>query len=380
MTAGKPKGQESPLKLAFISDIHLYHNRVPTERMLRGLKKAFPDNRETGELDAIFIGGDLFDQTAHLDSDVRAIEMWMADLLYICKRWNIVLRVLEGTPSHDRGQSAHFEIINDISGIGADCKYVETLSVEHLDTLGISVLYVPDEWRLDPEDTWADVKQCLSHANLQKVDYAVMHGLFEFQLPAHLNLPTHRSERYLDIVNRYISIGHHHAMRVEGRIFAQGSFDRLAHGEEGSKGHIRVLDQREPDRVGDEIVFVENAEATPFVTVDVPEEEEALKAKLSELSTLPAGSHVRLACKRDSEAIPRLQAWRTDSPHYAITFKYLKDVQSTEQFKAVLGQTFVPTTLTPNDVRPMMGERLARRGLSSEDVEQALRLVEDCSL
>jgi len=369
------KGKK-PLHLAFVSDIHLCHSRVSSRNILSSLKQAFPDNRETGNLDAIFIGGDLFDQVAHLsDADVQAIELWMADLLHICKRWSIVLRILEGTPSHDRGQSVLFETINDITGIGADCKYVDTLSIETIDSLGISVLYVPDEWRMDPEDTWQDVHEVLAQHNMTQVDYAVMHGMFEFQLPTNVILPCHDSARYESIVRRYISIGHHHTARFQGRIFAQGSLDRLAHGEEGAKGHVRVTDYGEPNHAGDEIVFVENTLATRFVTYEGEAlSPDKIEETLVEASALPPGSHIRFTVPRNGDCLPMLQAFKYNSPLHHCTFKYLKS-EDAVQFKPVLGQTFTPTPLGVNDVESVIGGRLKDKGLDTATLSGAISLL-----
>jgi hypothetical protein len=365
-----------PLHLAFVSDIHLCHSRVSSKNILKSLKAAFPDNRETGALDAIFIGGDLFDQVAHLsDADVQAIELWMADLLSVCKRWNIILRVLEGTPSHDRGQSVLFETINTITGIQADCKYVDTLSIERMESLGLDVLYVPDEWRMDPEDTWQDVQAVLLQHGLDSVDYAIMHGMFEFQLPTNVVLPCHDSERYQSIVKRYISMGHHHAARFHGRIFAQGSLDRLAHGEEGAKGHVRVTDYGCKDHAGDEIVFVENPHATRFVTYEGEAlSDERVEETLKEAGSLPPGSHVRFTVPRNDACLPLLQAFKHNAPLIHCTFKYLKSEEAA-QFKPVLGQTFTPTPLGRNDAEALMANRLAQKGVEAHLSQNALALL-----
>ena len=91
-------------KFASISDIHLHHPHNTTIEIIENLDKyAFPDNVQTASLDAIFIGGDLFDRIMTLnDPDVPVVEHWMERLLRLCKKHDILLRVLEGTPSHTR--------------------------------------------------------------------------------------------------------------------------------------------------------------------------------------------------------------------------------------------------------------------------------------
>ena len=60
------------------------------------------------------------------------------------KPYNIILRILEGTPSHDWKQSKLFIHLNDLTKAGTDVKYIDSLSIEYIDKFGINVLY-PDE-------------------------------------------------------------------------------------------------------------------------------------------------------------------------------------------------------------------------------------------
>jgi predicted MPP superfamily phosphohydrolase len=153
-------------KIATVSDIHLHHDRVPAKVIIESLMRAFPDNWETAELDAIIIAGDLFDKIMRIGSDnpdYAIIHAWMVMFLEMCARLKIAVRILEGTPSHDRGQSKMMEIINDdleLAGVvKADLKYFDTVTVDWDETLGLHILYVPDEVHPDPEKVWEYVSQ-----------------------------------------------------------------------------------------------------------------------------------------------------------------------------------------------------------------------------
>ena len=182
------------LEIACLSDIHLGHGLVPTSDIINRLYKALPSNAESDKLDIIFVAGDVFDQLLFLpDAPVLDIQIWIADLFELCHRHNIALRVLEGTPSHDRGQGKQFEMIYLTVGYDrddkfVDFKYVPTLSIEYIELLDINVLYVPDEWDHDPDITWESVKNLLKDQGLEQVDFAVMHGNFEYHLPDHLKI------------------------------------------------------------------------------------------------------------------------------------------------------------------------------------------------
>lgn len=183
-TSSVMRKKPSELYIASFSDVHLGHPKTPTVSILRNLRKAFPDTEETGKLDLIFIVGDLFDRLLDMpDPSVPEIKIWFHQFLRMCAKRDIVVRVLEGTPSHDWKQSWLMDSINTQSGYNVDLKYVTTLSIEHIERFGINILYVPDEWLPETDDTWKEVLQHLGQHNLDQVDYALIHGSFNYQLP-----------------------------------------------------------------------------------------------------------------------------------------------------------------------------------------------------
>ena len=186
------------LNFASISDVHLGHRNALTIETLTQLRHAFPDTHQTAELDIVFICGDLFDNLLRANQpELIDIKIWIVEFLRLCKRHNILIRVLEGTSSHDWKQNRLLPTLNTIADIHADLKYHENLSIDYIESLDCHVLYVPDEWHASNFDlTWKDVQQLLIEHQLEKVDIAVMHGLFEFQVPAQIKIPTHRLDRY----------------------------------------------------------------------------------------------------------------------------------------------------------------------------------------
>lgn len=232
------------LNIASFSDVHVFHKQTPTRLILDNLTKAFPDDKDTQELDAIFIPGDFFDRPNYLhDGDSILVFDWINRFLRMCSKYNIVVRVLEGTPSHDRTQTSLFDVVARNLETPIDCKVVDTLSIEHVTSLGIDVLYLPDEWKHDHSDIWDDVVDVLNDNGLKQVDYVLMHGMFEYQLPSHLRLDTHRSSKWTKICKRKILCGHIHTSSHFKNILVAGSFDRIAHGEEEAKGHWRIYEK-----------------------------------------------------------------------------------------------------------------------------------------
>ena len=361
----------SELYMASLSDVHLGHPKTPTSSILRNLRKAFPDTEETGKLDLIFIVGDLFDRLLSVpDPAVIEIKTWFHQFLRMCAKRDIVVRVLEGTPSHDWKQSWLMDSINQQAEYGVDLKYVTTLSIEYLERFGINILYVPDEWLPETDDTWKEVVQLLRQRNLEKVDYALIHGSFTYQLPPAVSAPTHDPERYLGIVSKYIFVGHVHKSSVYERILAHGSFDRLSHGEEEAKGHWRV--KATPER--DHVTFIETKDATKYVTVNCVgiQVEDALE-RLKVVANLPDGSHVRVMASKTDPIMASLDVLRVEYPTIHWTSKAVETETKSVQANLLvdLRSSFQQLNITPDNLPELIMRRL-------EESVTDQRLLERC--
>jgi hypothetical protein len=281
--------------VACVSDVHLGHHRTKSDFIVNNLTEAFFNTPVLETIKLFFIAGDFFDRLLMLPiEDVRTIEDWVVKFLLLCQKHSVIVRVLEGTPSHDWRQSRLFEDKNRHLGNIVDLKYVDKLSVEYIPTLDATVLYVPDEWAEEADDTWKQVNDIMRGMGLDKVDFACMHGCFKYQLPIQSN-SSHDEERYLSIVREIIFIGHHHLHTRHKRIFAEGSFDRLSHGEENPKGYgIYRIDG---DNRSTE--FVVNPGSKLYVTINLLGVgiEDAIKA-LVPYNDYPVGSHFRILTRR----------------------------------------------------------------------------------
>lgn len=286
---------ERPLNIAVLSDLHLGIKRNRIEEMIKALNAALPDNAETAKLDIIFLAGDVFDRLLELTNPaVSLIEQWIVRLFKLCSKHDIMLRVLEGTPSHDWKQSECFNTMQKVTGIPVDMKYVKTLSIEYIEEFDKHVLYVPDEWDASTDNTLLQVKELMYVKGISQVDIAIMHGLFEYQLKMVVKgIPKHSSEEYLKLVRDVIFIGHIHTYSNLDKIYAQGSFDRLSHGEEEPKGHIRATLFADGTR---QVTFVENKLARKYITIKCGDLSiEDLIAKVTKIvNKIPDDSCVRL--------------------------------------------------------------------------------------
>lgn len=352
---------QKEFRIASASDLHLGHVKNPPEEMVARLKKAFPRDAETAKLDVIVLAGDVYDHLLNLpQGSVSIIDEWIIYMLRLCKAMDIQLWVLRGTPSHDRDQSARFEWLNKVFDIGCDLLYVDTLRIVWMPKFGIHVLFVPDEWNDSAEKTLEEVHALMRQQGISKVDYAIMHGQFEYQLPPVVKAQKHSSEEYLKIVDKLIFIGHVHLFSRHERIIAQGSFDRIAHGEESPKGHVRAVVR---DRDDFEIYFVETEDAKLFKTVDCRGLgfEDSHEKVLEQVQHLPDGSHVRVLANRGNPILQSISTYEKKMPHFFWT-----GLGKDEDEKTLLEQTellqskqdYVPIEITRDNVQKLLAEAL----------------------
>ncbi len=312
------KGTKTPGVFRFISlgDIHFIHHQTPTGTIIRNLDRHCTNERIMRDLDMVVVTGDVWDRLVHsADDNLHLVNRWITLFLFRCARLNVKVRIVEGTPSHDRMQSRFFVELKENANIPVDLHYATTLSIEYIDDYDLNFLYVPDKWRADTSETLQEVRLLMKRHDLEQVDFAIMHGAFEYQLPAVVKEPSHDSDVYLDLVRYFILIGHVHFPTQKERILAAGSYDRLYHGEEGPKGFYDVA-VRAPDDYN--ITFVENTSAKQYVTVDCRgmDTKQANVAIRRATKDLPGGSAIRLHCERHSPVVGDMDAIKQAYPDY----------------------------------------------------------------
>jgi hypothetical protein len=297
----------------------------------------------------------------------------MIRILRLCKKWNIILRVIEGTPSHDRKQPGQFRLFNE--SIQANFKYFDGLHLEYIPELDINVLYLSDEYRGDTSQTQKEVNTLLAEHQLTQVDFTIMHGAYKHQVPNVKHMQVHDHEFYLRITKKYIFIGHIHTASQYNRILAQGSFDRLAHNEESPKGFFHVKCY-EGDTTNDVVTFCINHNAAIYKTVDVcnllADEVDNTLADLVDIVTkantdysIPI--HIRVVCEKNDKNEVLINTYR--KVYHQIKWSIKIRIDKQEQ---PLGESIAPTVykaapISSSTIVPMIRNRLNALG-----VEEAL--------
>lgn len=348
------------IKVASISDIHLGCASNPAEFMVKGL-----DSMLTFEflkkIDVLFIVGDVFDRGLPVNHrDVPFIVSWIRRLLARCARADTVVVVLEGTPSHDRLQSHLFVAINDSAEAEDRCelRYVKEVSIEYIEKFDIHLLCIPDEKNTSDEVTYRQVVEMMEARALEKVDFGLVHGFFEFQVPVGRHSRFHDSESYLKLVRYLTFVGHDHEFRREGRIIIQGSPDRQRHGMETPKGFVHAVVNRDGNFTA---TFQVNEHAMDFKTLEVDEDLDAAnKQVLDTCDSLRPHNHLRLAARRGHPVLAALESYQSMYPFINFSKKILDEdeVDTTTVLEETDETDYVPFTIDSSNIKSIVMERL----------------------
>lgn len=339
------------IRYLVLSDIHLGHPRTRTKEIIGSLVAFFNDfslDSEWKYLDVIFIAGDLFDGSIDFDSlEMLEFLFFFNRLMDFCEKLNIKLRVLEGTPSHDVKQPAN--LVPMTSGYkNLDFRYVETMEVEVFEDLGITCLYVNDEYAGSAKKAQEQIASYLNEIGLKKVDIAIMHGMFRYQVP---ELASDRlkydEDFFLSIVKSYINIGHVHKFSKFSRIIAQGSFERLCHGEEEEKGAVLIVLDEEH---GDQFYFLENKLSKIYKTLQVryKDLDKALLSLTKTAKSLPDGSYLRVKTHRGHPILNVLDQTQREYPF--IHFSKLVEEDEEERRQLIKQEDLTRLDYTPIDI------------------------------
>lgn len=372
-----PSAMIKQLRIASVSDVHCGHKRNDTCEILRALDAAFLQNEYLKDIDLFFIAGDFFDRLLDLKHPALSeIDIWIARFLTQCAKHDVVVRVLEGTPSHDWKQSERFLTISEILEHPADIKYIDTLAIEYIEKLDTTVLYVPDEWDPSTENTLKQVKALIQAKGLSQVDFACMHGAFEYQLPSHVkNVPVHNSAEYLQLVKHLIFIGHIHVFSQYERIIAQGSFDRLSHGEESPKGWVEATLRDDGTQL---IMFKQNIRARVYKTISLYHNElqDALLDIDQVVSNEPIDACIRIEAPKAHPIFSNFE--HLIKMHPTITWsKKPLDEEEVQEIEITDTIEYTPITITKDNIRGFMVDRLRNKHHDEATVAAVDQLIEE---
>jgi hypothetical protein len=360
---------------AVTGDVHCAHPRVSTDRIIHALENLFLKTVSKANVNFICINGDFYDRLCiDTDEDKLKSQSFFTKLLLYCRSKNICLRLLKGTPSHDHDQLKGLEAIaNGIEGV--DFKYIDTVYVENNKRFGINILYVPDEWRHRCSDTFTDCKEVIHLAGLREVDYAFIHGQFDYQLgdivPDRLK---HKVSDFKTIVNKKVFCNHIHTYSNNDLVIAPGSIERLSQSEQDDKGFVIFKDHLN----GCDCDFIVNTHATKHHTVIVSDMgiEEAVDYIYSKINKLKMdeGDCLRIRCSKNSPIKHAESELQLKWPHIRISVEYKADKK--EALKIVKPMVHEQMTINAQTVPDLLFKQMKILGVEPDILQKAKELID----
>lgn len=368
-----------------LSDVHINHPFVGHDKIIDLLSFLLNPTLLT-KLHRIYIAGDFYDHGMEYTEveKVSDIEYFQKQLLLKCKKYDVQVRILEGTRSHDRYQSNHFIKINRECNIGCDVKYFDKLTVEIDERYGDSTLYIPDQWKVDASETYREALAELTKKGLTKADFGCGHGSYKYQMQKHLrsNISLHDEVLHSELVNYAFFVGHHHNSSNSHKVYCSGSPQRLRFGEEEDKGYY------EASVIGGKINidFKVLHDAIPLITIkcpDLPAEE--IMVKLNTLiDKYPDTLGVRLMANKSDPAAEVVRYYSDMYPHLFFKFEEIKTKEKKQLPTVELKSTInTAKSLTKNNLADLIRQRIKNK-LESEKsteltnyLEHVDRVIED---
>lgn len=323
-------------------DVHTFHPNTPTHHVVEVMYRYVLGYSKLKELDIILIEGDFFDSLIPYNHpDVHLVEKFILDLLIACSENNIVLRLLEGTPSHDMAQGINFVKIKENNEIDVDFRYVDDIEIEYIESLDMHIGYVPDEMESPLHKCYDRMVNEMTKIGIDKVDLMCMHGAFDFQFPSFYEVDSFNSKLWQALVEYFIFIGHHHDFNVLGKIIASGSLERNKHGEEKPKGltYFEIIDGVKDYK------FIINEMSRTYKTYEVTTQidEHVLKSLGLELEALPIGARVRFSTPTRTDGNNLVEYFQRIFPQFHFTFK-VQDTSKKDKAKKLVYPTFEATS------------------------------------
>lgn len=365
-------------KWLWVQDVHFGVPSVPVGAVSQSFKMVYEAAKRRG-IRKLVIGGDLTDRPLELTNDYGSeFVQFVIWLLNDAEQNDIEIIVIEGTPSHDWKQARILEQLRESINSKAKLVYISVLSIVNLDGFG-NVLIVPDQWRSSTETTLLEVKTLLREKNLEQVDWAFMHGSFDYQVPVFLRsrLDLHKSDEYLKIVKKGIFIGHEHTRSSHFKINCAGSLERTKHGQEEEKGGL-YIEELVNGKV--HVEFIRNSKAQIFkdILVDDLTPEQILSKIEKEGVNLEQFANIRLVATKDADVHNEfIKKYKQIYPEVKWSFKNMSSKEESQTLTEVELIEFSKVNLDTNTIKELLISRLADK---FPDRLHSLKMVLDNTL
>jgi hypothetical protein len=228
------------IKGLVIKDLHFGHKR--SEEMYHELQ-IVKDYLNNNHVDILNINGDYFDRKlVATEPAIFFAVTFFSELVEICRRKNIKIRIIQGTRSHELNQlTTMFQ--HYLSDATVDIKIFFEVAEEEL--FGLKFLYVPEEYLENSEAYYAPYKTnhynvIHGHGTWDFVHFAIMLNEEETQEKSTngaLSAPVFVYEEWKETIKDGLAIfGHIHKRQNHNNVFYGGSFTAWGYGDRSEKG------------------------------------------------------------------------------------------------------------------------------------------------
>lgn len=355
--------EDDVFRILEISDIHINHSFIPYTSIITLLMFLLDPNL-LRIIHRIYIAGDFYDHGMEYTEIEKVIEIenWQKRFLTACKKYDVQVRILEGTRSHDRFQSNYFIKINTECDIGCDVKYFNKLTVDIDERYGDSTLYIPDQWNTDASETYREAVHEITKKGLQKVDIGCGHGSYKYQMQKHLRtkMELHDEVLHSELVNHAFFVGHHHNASNCHKIYCSGSPQRLRFGEEEAKGYyIATIINGKID-----VQFKELVDAYPLITINCADmvAEDIMEKVHALMKKHPYELGVRIQANPNDPAAEVTRYFIDNYPHFKFKFEALNSKDKKQlPIVELKSQTSSSKSLTKLNIVDLMIKRITKK-------------------
>lgn len=252
-----------------IADIHIGKKSADALRheLEEGFVKYVEENAQ--DIDIVTIAGDYFDRVIRFNepAGVLAIDLFDA-LVEAAESGGFLLRVLQGTKSHDNNQLDVFDGYEDAHPDKVRIIRKVTKETIHLGDRDYTVLYLPEEYPSDPDSYYADYFKgqydlIYGHGMTDIVGFSFSDWQDEGENIS-LGTPVHNTDKLLELSKGPVVFGHIHNKKVyKDKFYYTGSYSRYAFDSQEDKGWL--VTELNPDDFSDyEVTFLENKLAPTY--------------------------------------------------------------------------------------------------------------------
>ena len=252
-------------------------------------------------------------------------------------------------------------------------RYIQTLSIEYVESIRQYVLFVPDVIRNSAQTTIDDVRTLMQELGIDKVGTAVMHGAFKYQLPI-VDKHSHDEADYEAIVDNVILINHVHNFSTRGKIIAPGSFDCTAHGFKGQFGAVEVT----YENGGVSYKRIINKTAMPFIKVKLLDGPEKIEKAVSKAVEMAYGGipNVKVVCPLTAENKSLYEAYKAKYPGVRWDIENVVAHTEERKEKAISITELRSIDYTHENIVSVVVDKLRRNGVSENDIPRLSETLE----